>query len=125
MVPLPPGELILFDAQNGQAFTAPVGELLVVRLQAADKGGNAWRVTSGPPGVVLLGQVYDRGASLRRPTHPGQPAPQAMGQQVMRFRVTGKPGQTVKLALAYTRANVKLGLAKVYRVRIKVAPSRF
>jgi predicted secreted protein len=122
MVPLPPGELILFDAQNGSTINAPPGELLVLRLNAKAANGYAWRVTSGPPGVVLLGQSYDANRPM---LHNGRaPAPARMGQQVLRLRVQGKPGDTLKLALAYTRAKAKMTLAKIYRIRIKVAPVR-
>ena len=121
MVPLPPGELILFDAQNGSTLTAPVGELLVVRLNAEPATGYAWRVTSGPPGVTYLGQSFDANRPRARP----MPLVPPMGQQVLRLRVGGRPGQTLKLSLAYTRPRVRMTLAKVYRLRIKVAPSRF
>ena len=78
-------------------------------------------MTSGPPGVVFLGQSFDANRSLGRAT----PLAPRMGQQVLRLRVAGRAGQTLRLSLAYTRPRARMTLAKVYRLRIKVAASRF
>jgi predicted secreted protein len=117
MVPVPPGELTLFDAQNGATVTAAVGEMISVRLSARPDTGYGWRVTSGPPAIATLSQSYDpRGGP---PMQTIGPKP---GQQVFRMRVAGRPGQTIKLAMVYSRPNARLALAKVYKVQIKVVP---
>jgi predicted secreted protein len=117
MVPIPPGQLTLLDAQNGATVTAAVGEVFNVRLMTRPDTGYGWRVTSGPPAISTLSQRYDPHGPPPRPL--GRP----MGQEVFRLRVAGRPGQTIKLAMVYSRPNVHLALAKVYQVQIKVIPS--
>jgi len=125
MVPIPPGELVLFDAQNGAKINAAVGQVLNIRLGARPGTGYGWRVTSGPPALTPISQSYDpHGAP---PPHilgpkalgPG-PTDSPVGQQVFRMRVAGRPGQTIKLSMVYTRGNLHMTLAKVYQVKIKV-----
>jgi predicted secreted protein len=117
LVPIPPGQLTLLDAQNGATVTAAVGEVVDVRLSARPDTGYGWRVTSGPPAIATLSQSFDpRGA----PHTLGPP----MGAQVFRMRISGRPGQTIRLSMVYSHPNRRLSLAKVYQVQIKVIASR-
>jgi predicted secreted protein len=120
MIPIPPDaiERVLSEPQNGAMLDVLPGESLQVRLSARPPSGYRWTVSAGPPGVLITQQAYsDIGLHIGT----GRPGV-GPGEEVFEVRVVALPGRTAPLAFTYSRPGARVGLARVWKVRLHVVP---